>query len=146
MSTPFLRGPANESSATFSPDGRWVAYVSDESGAAEVYVQPLLGPGRTQVSVDGGSAPQHGHATGASCFSRRATRCSAQPSRRGETFSSGAVRRLFSGPYTFDAVTVNYDVSPDREHFLVLGNQVAAPDRLELVLNWFAEPQSAAPK
>ena len=46
--TPFLNGPANETSASFSPDSRWVAYVSDESGAAQVYVRPLHGPGRSQ--------------------------------------------------------------------------------------------------
>src|ERR671918_700482 len=42
----------------FSPDGRWVAYVSDESGRSEVYVRPFPGPGtRTPISIDGGTAP-----------------------------------------------------------------------------------------
>jgi dipeptidyl aminopeptidase/acylaminoacyl peptidase len=57
-SMPILQTTANELSAAFSPDGRWVAYVSDESGRVEVYVPPFPGPGpRTQVSVDGGTAP-----------------------------------------------------------------------------------------
>ncbi|MGH8236183.1 MAG: TolB family protein [Steroidobacteraceae bacterium] len=142
-STPFLRGPANESSAAFSPEGRWVAYVSDESGAAEVYVRPLQGPGRTQVSIDGGTAPAWAR-DGRELFFAKGDTLFAASVAPGATFSSGAVRRLFSGPYTFDAAIVNYDVSPDREHFLVLGNQVAAPERLELVLNWFAELQRLA--
>ena len=53
-STPFLQSAANEWAAAFSRDGRWVAYVSDESGRAEVYVRPFDGPGtRTQVSWSG---------------------------------------------------------------------------------------------
>jgi hypothetical protein len=49
---------AAESGAAFSPDGRWIAYHSDESGRPEVYVRPFPGPGgRTQVSTGGGSYP-----------------------------------------------------------------------------------------
>ncbi len=143
-STPFLQGPANESSASFSPDGRWVAYVSDESGAAQIYVRPVNGPGRSQVSIDGGTAPVWGR-DGRELFFGNGDALFAAPVALGETFSSGTVRRLFSGPYTFDAVTVNYDVAPDGQHFLVPGNQAAAPQQLELVLNWFAELQRLAP-
>ncbi len=55
---PFLRTPFNESAARFSPDGRWLAYVSDESGRYEVYVQPYPGPGgKRQISTEGGTEP-----------------------------------------------------------------------------------------
>jgi hypothetical protein len=64
----------------------------------------------------------------------------------GRTFTSGAVRRLFSGPYSFDEVTVNYDVAPDGR-FLVPRSPVdSAPRQLELVLNWFAELNRLAPR
>ena len=54
---PVLETPAVESHASWSPDGRWLAYVSDTSGRPEVYVRPYPGPGRdTQVSTGGGSA------------------------------------------------------------------------------------------
>ncbi len=58
----FLRSPFNESRPAFSPDGRWIAYQSDESGTDEVYVRPLLGTasnpsGKWQVSTGGGGAP-----------------------------------------------------------------------------------------
>ena len=56
--TPFLNGPSNEWQAAFSPNGRWLAYSSNESGRAEVYVRPFPGPGgRWQISTESGSHP-----------------------------------------------------------------------------------------
>ena len=144
-STPFLHGPANESSASFSPDGRWIAYVSDESSAAQIYVRPVRGPGRSQVSIDGGTAPVWSR-DGRELFFAKGDTLFAAPVTLGETFSSGAVRRLFSGPYTLDAVTGNYDVAPDGQNFLVAGNQTPAPHQLELVLNWFEDLNRLAPR
>ena len=55
---PFLETPANEGAPQFSPDGRWLAYASDDSGRWEIYVQPYRGPaGKWQVSTDGGKEP-----------------------------------------------------------------------------------------
>ena len=55
---PFLNGPSNEGQAQFSPDGRWIAYTSDESGRFEVYVRPFPGPGgKWQISANGGLWP-----------------------------------------------------------------------------------------
>ncbi len=55
----YLAGGLNENNAVFSPDGRWLAYESDESGRSEVYVRPFPGPGsRSQVSAAGGQAPR----------------------------------------------------------------------------------------
>ncbi len=144
--TPFLHEPANETSASFSPDSRWVAYVSDESGTAQVYVRPVHGPGRSQVSVDGGAAPVWAR-DGRELFFAKGDTLFAVPVTLGETFSSGAVRRLFSGPYTFDALTgADYDVAPDGQRFLVPGNQAPAPHQLELVLNWFEDLNRLAPR
>ena len=56
--TPFLHGEFDENTGDFSPDGRWVAYESNESGRYEIYVQPFPGPGgKWQVSTNGGTAP-----------------------------------------------------------------------------------------
>jgi eukaryotic-like serine/threonine-protein kinase len=146
-STPFLQSPSNELSATFAPDGRWVAYVSDESGRAEVYVRPFPGPGtRSQVSIDGGSAPVWSR-DGRELFFAKGDTLFATAVSLGKAFRSGAVQRLFSGPYSFDAVTVNYDVTPDGQRFLVPRTPVHSPPRqLELVLNWFEEVTRLAPK
>ena len=56
--TPFLNTPATEIVPAFSPDGRWIAYVSIESGRSEVYVRPFPGPGgKWQISTAGGTYP-----------------------------------------------------------------------------------------
>ena len=56
---PFVATSVNKGNGQFSPDGRWVAYQSNESGRYEVYVQPFPGPGgKWQVSTDGGIAPR----------------------------------------------------------------------------------------
>jgi serine/threonine-protein kinase len=146
-STPFLQTPANETSAVFSPDGRWVAYVSDESGRAEVYVRPFSGPGtRTQISIDGGAAPVWAR-DGRELFFAKGDTLFTTPVRLGRMFSSGAVRRLLSGPYGFNELAANYDVAPDGQRFLVLRSRVdSAPRQLELVLNWFEELNRLAPK
>jgi dipeptidyl aminopeptidase/acylaminoacyl peptidase len=143
-STPFLQSAANESSAAFSPDGQWVAYVSDESGRAEVYVRPFSGSGRHQISIDGGMAPVWSRDGRELFFGKGGTLFVADVTLRG-TFAGGAVRPLLSGPYSFDEVTVNYDVAPDGQHFLVPRSRVdSAPRQLEVVLNWSDELQRLA--
>jgi Tol biopolymer transport system component len=138
-STPFLQSAANEWSASFSPDGRWVTYTSDESGRAEVYVRPMAGSGQWQVSVDGGTAPVWSR-DGREIFFGKGDTLFAVSVTPGDSFGSGAVRRLFSGPYTFDEATVNYDVSPDGQHFIVPRSRVvSAPRQLEVVLDWVEE-------
>ena len=96
----FLRSAANEWSAAFSPDGDWVAYVSDESAVAELNARPFAGSGpRNQVSIDAGTAPVWSR-DGRELFfakGRHAVRCA--PVTTGGTFTGGTVRRLFSGPY-----------------------------------------------
>ena len=56
--SPFLRTPFYEAAGIFSPDGHWLAYVSNESGRFEIYVQPHPGPGgKRQISPEGGREP-----------------------------------------------------------------------------------------
>jgi eukaryotic-like serine/threonine-protein kinase len=70
--TPFINTPAREVTGQFSPDGRWIAYVSDESGQQDVSVQPFPPTGaKFMVSVGGGGRP-HGAAIARNCsISRR---------------------------------------------------------------------------
>jgi dipeptidyl aminopeptidase/acylaminoacyl peptidase len=137
--TPFLQSPADELSATFSPDGRWVAYASDESGRPEVYVRQFSGPGaRSQISVDGGTSPVWSRDGRELFFAKDGTLFAAAVT-LGETFTSGPVRRLFSGPYGFDDSITNYGVAPDGRRFLVPRSRDDSTRQLELVLNWSKE-------
>jgi Tol biopolymer transport system component len=68
---PVAQSPFDERDGQFSPDGKWIAYQSDESGRFEVYVQPFPGPGgRERISTTGG-ARSAGDATGRSSSTSR---------------------------------------------------------------------------
>ena len=63
----FLSTPFEERGVSFSPDGRWLAYVSDESGQSEVYVRPYPGPGGEEIVSSGGGERPCGAGTAPSC-------------------------------------------------------------------------------
>jgi Tol biopolymer transport system component len=147
---PFLRTPFNETVPRFSSDGRWLVYVSDESGRNEIYVQPYPGPGgKWQISTEGGTEPVW-NPNGRELFYRSgnikmmAVDIATQPS-----FAAGTPRMLFEGQYLQTSATAPYyDVSPDGQRFLMLKpvEQVdAAPTQINVVLNWFEELKQKVP-
>ena len=86
---PFLTTPASENNAHFSPDGHWLAYVSDESGRNEIYVQPFPGPGRRwAISTDGGDEPVWSR-DGRELFYRNGNAMMAVPITSQPTFAAG---------------------------------------------------------
>ena len=92
---PLVEGPFVKYQAVVSPDGRWLAYVSNESGQLGVYVRPFpSGEGRYQVS-DAPAPSRAGAGTAASCSTGRATCSSASRSRPGATFRAGKPEALF---------------------------------------------------
>ena len=135
---PFLQGPYAETSATFSPDGRWLAYASDESGRSEVYVQPFPGPGaKSQVSTAGGVQPRW-RGDGRELFYREDNgRFMAVPiSAPGTAFEAGTPRALFDLRATSTPGT-HYDVTADGQRFIVsVPVQAEGASPLTLVLNW----------
>ena len=148
---PFLRTPFAEGGAKFSPDGRWLAYVSNESGRPEVYVQPYPGPGgKWQVSIDGGTEPVWSR-NGRELFYRSGSRMMVVETTMQPSFSAGKPRMLFEGPYfttAFPTMTVSYDVSADGQRFLVVKATEAASrsaEQINVVLNWFEELKRRVP-
>jgi Tol biopolymer transport system component len=145
---PFLRTPFNESAPQFSPDGHWLAYMSNESGRAEIYVQPYPGPGgKWQVSTDGGTEPVWNR-NGRELFYRQGNRMIAVDVAMQTVFSASKPRMLFEGPYLPSAGnSPDYDVSPDGQRFLM----VKAPEReqissqIAIVQNWFEELKQKVP-
>jgi Tol biopolymer transport system component/predicted Ser/Thr protein kinase len=146
---PFLRTPFIEGAPRFSPDGRWLAYVSDESGRYEIYVQPYPGPGgKRQISTDGGAEPVWNR-NGRELFYRSENKMMAVDIATQPSFVAGKPRKLFEGPYLPTAATIqNYDVSPDGQRFLMLksGEQAqAALTQINVVLNWSEELKRRVP-
>ena len=134
---PLLRSTADEVAPAISPDGHWLAYVSNESGRAEVYVRsfPDMG-GRQQISLDGGTEPAWSP-RGRELFYRNGPALIAIQL----ATSSGIeiIRRstLFSEPaYMTDLTHRVYDVMPDAGHFVLLRN-LAGVSHLTVTLNRF---------
>jgi eukaryotic-like serine/threonine-protein kinase len=146
---PFLRTQFNESTPRFSPDGRWLAYVSDESGRYEIYVQPYPGPGgKWQISTEGGREPVWNR-NGRELFYRSGDKMMVVDIATQPRFAAGKPRMLFEGRYEPTVVTAaNYDVSSDGQRFLMLKpseSAEAAPTQINVVLNWFEELKQKVP-
>jgi Tol biopolymer transport system component len=142
---PLVRTPFAETQGSFSPDTRWFAYVSNESGRPEVYVQPFMPPGagsspaagKSQISRDGGARPKW-RADGKEIFFRApngspmAVDVSTSPA-----FQPGIPKQLFPLP----ANVGDWDVTSDGKRFLVampLQSQQNANTPITVVLNWEA--------
>ncbi|HYL35863.1 MAG TPA: protein kinase [Bryobacteraceae bacterium] len=143
---PVVRTEFNEAEGRFSPDSRWIAYRSNESGRNEVYVQPFppaAGGGKWMVSKNGGVQPRW-RRDGKELFyvapdgKLMAVDVSTQP-----VFKSGVPQALFDtriyGGGVVNAGAARWDVSPDGKRFLVLslvGSE--GSEAMTVVLNWTA--------
>jgi eukaryotic-like serine/threonine-protein kinase len=143
----FANTEFNEDQGRFSPDGHWIAYVSDESGRSEIYVQPFLaatdGGSKTQVSRDGGDQPRW-RSDGKELFYLSLDgKLMAVNVAEGPTFRAGVPESLFQalvvrGRRQSLLGVLRWDVAPDGKHFLI--NTVkTSSEPLTVVLNWTAE-------
>ena len=134
---PFIANAFDNHSPTLSPDGRWVAYASDEAGRYEIYVRPFPGPGgRWQVSKEGGIEP-HWSGTGREIFFRNNTSMMAAAVQAGATFAPGEVRELFKTVATAVGTHTLYDVSRDGRTFYIAQPLRANDQVVVVLLNWF---------
>ncbi|MEE8129091.1 MAG: hypothetical protein V3T48_02300, partial [Vicinamibacterales bacterium] len=119
---PFLATEFSERTPRLSPDGRWVAYVSDQAGDDRVYVQPFPAGGRVvPISAGGGTEPVWSR-DGQELFFRDGPRMLVVEVSTEPAFEATNPRVLFEGDYLHDPVALgiaNYDVSPDGERFLM---------------------------
>jgi len=148
---PFLGSQAVEDAPQFSPDGRWLAYASNESGRREIYVKPYPGPGsKWQISTDGGTEPVWNR-NGRELFYRIGNAMMAADVRTQPDFAAAKPRQLFEGNYEpteGGLARPNYDVSADGQRFLMLKPVVedqAAPTQINVVLNWTEELKRLVP-
>ena len=140
-----LYEPFDENDPMLSPDGRWLAYVSNESGHNEVYVRSFPGmAGKRQVSTEGGRYPRwspNGH----ELFYRDEDKMMVvEIASNGEL---GASNALFEEPFAYSANGLNYDVAPDGRRFVMIDESEAepAPTQLVLVQNWATELERLVP-
>jgi serine/threonine-protein kinase len=148
---PLDDGKYAQGSPKFSPDGRWLAYCSNESGKPQIYVRAMPGPGaKVQVSADGGTDPVW-RRSGGELFYRQGDAMMAVPVGTGDTFTSGRPRELWKGRYSHGMssscgppgpTSSNYDVTADGQRFLMIkdADQDAAVSRqIVVVLGWADE-------
>ena len=144
----FARSERVETAPTFSPDGHWLAYASDESGRNEIYVRGYPGSGgKWQISNEGGTEPVW-NPKGRELFFRNGNRMMAVETTTQPTFSAGKPKLLFEGPYVPTPRSLpDYDVSPDGQRFLMLKTteQAQTSAQINVVLNWFEELKRRAP-
>jgi Tol biopolymer transport system component len=135
--SPFVKTAFRELHGRFSPDGRWVAYVSNESQRSEIYVAPFPGPGgKQQISASGGTEPRW-RADGKEIFyvAQDGTLTTAEVAIRGNAIEVGAVRSL--GIPVVRGRGWLYDVTSDGQRFLVaVPPQQKSAGLLTLVYNW----------
>jgi dipeptidyl aminopeptidase/acylaminoacyl peptidase len=137
----FIGTTFDEDQASFSPDGRRVAYVSDESGRKEVFVAKFADPSqRRRVSSDGGIQPRWSR-DGRELYYLDGRTMLAVPFEAAEDVPSGPPRRLFDVPIHVIVRTFapfKYDVAPDGRFLIIVRASEAPPPPLVLVLNWQA--------
>ena len=141
IARPFLKGVA----PSFSPDGKWVAYASNQSGQSEIYVQPVSGASGTwQISTTGGVEPLWAR-TGTELFYRDADKVQAVDVQTEPSFVHGNPRTLFEGSYNLDGFfSRQYDVTSDSRRFLMV-TRTPATRPLNIVLNWSEELKRLVP-
>jgi serine/threonine-protein kinase len=139
MTRPLVQTPFVELNGVVSPDGRWVAYQSNESGRAEIYLRPYPDVQRRQIAVStgGGTRPLFSH-DGRELFFyiEPGTIMAVSLSPSGEL--QGAPRALFSGMYPTATSGRFFDVTPDSQRFLMVKSTdaPALPTDVSVVLNW----------
>jgi len=118
---PFLRTPAQELRPAFSPDGRWIAYTSDESGRYEIYVRPYPGPGgKWQISTTGGNPPIWSRDGRELFFETLDNRIMVTDyTVTGSSFVSGKPRLWSETQIRATGAVANLDLAPDGKRFAV---------------------------
>ena len=150
---PLLNASYDEHNGEVSPNGRWLAYQSDESGSAEIYVRPFpnVGDSRTNISTGGGTRPAWARNGRELFYLKVDGTMVAVPIHpdAGGRFSAGTPISLFQGAYFAFQSGRTYDVAPDGSRFLMIKS--AAPStnsptvQLVVVLNWFEELKRLVP-
>ena len=144
---PLLHEKYFQNRPRISPDGKWIAYGSYESGKGEVKVRPFpeLKTGNWQVSTNGGDTPLWSP-DGRELFYHNGDAVIAVPVETEPTFKPGKPTILFRGPYSHNLPDWStWDISPDGKRFLMLKSADENTHKIVVVLNWFEELKQRVP-
>jgi serine/threonine-protein kinase len=134
---PFLVTVSDERAPMISPDGRWLAYESNESGRNEIYVQPFPGPGgRWQISTAGGDRPVWSRKASELFYRSSEGMMVASYTARGETFAANKPR-LWAAKKDLEPY---FDLAPDGKHFAIMqaeGSDKNGSERVMLLQDFF---------
>jgi serine/threonine-protein kinase len=154
--TPLISTPFVERNAEISPDGRWLAYESNDSDQLQIYVRPYpdVEKGRKQVSTGGGTQPHWGRNGEELFYVAPDGALTSVRVGQGSTWTAGAPATLVKGRYYRGGAGSNgirsYDVSPDGKRFLMIKDagepgQSVEPTSIVVVRNWFEELKRLVP-
>ena len=139
---PFQQTEFSDGDARFSPDGRWLAYFSNETGRGEVYVRPFPGPGgKWQISTESGDYPCW-RRDGKELFyiTEKNMLMAVDINGAGSSFEAGRPRPLFQMMNPIPASgTSPYDVTADGQRFIVITGEAGQASTINVVVNWDAE-------
>ncbi len=149
---PFVNTLSSEADPSFSPNGRWIAYLSDESGTFDVYVRPFPGPGgKWQISTGRGDFPQWSR-NGKELFYKTLDQkiMVVSYTSSGDSFHADKPRLWSPGQFTDRGIYVNFSLHPDGKRFAVLkaGNAETAPppiNKVSFIFNFFDELRHKVP-
>jgi len=149
---PFVNTSATEAYPAFSPDGRWIAYFSNESGQFEIYVRPFPGPGgKWQISTGGGGFPEWSR-NGKELFYRTndSKIMVVSYATSGDSFHAEKPQLWSPGQFINRGISQNYALHPDGKRFAVLkaGNAETAPppiNKVSFIFNFFDELRRKVP-
>jgi serine/threonine-protein kinase len=158
---PLVQSSASEFDGEISPDGRWLAYHSNESGEFQVYVRPYpkVDAGRVPISRSGGTRPAWAR-SGRELFylDENGLLTSVSVQTNGEAFAAGAPTKILSTRYYAGSTILGldlraYDVAPDGQRFLMIKDAASAdqkstetPASMIVVLHWFEELKARLPQ
>jgi Tol biopolymer transport system component len=143
----------SELNGEVSPDGRWLAYQSNESGQFEIYVRPFpnVHEGRWPISTGGGTRPLWAPGGRELFYLSPGGRLMVVPVQTASSFAAGSAEILFDEPYFVGGVGIlgrTYDISPDGRRFLMIKESEEATSAslsMTVVLNWFEELKARVP-
>jgi eukaryotic-like serine/threonine-protein kinase len=141
---PFVATQFSDWGPRFSPDGKWIAYISDSSGQYEVYVRPYPAAGsQVQISNNGGEEPVWSR-DGRQLFYRNGTQWMSVGVATTGDFRASPPTLAFEGPYV-NVPGISYDVASDGRFILIAGPPESPMKSVRVVLNWFDELKKLVP-